>query len=510
MSDVSGGGGARPVRVLHVVWRLTEGGGIPVVVRSIAAGVGPGFAVDIVTVRPAVAEDRLEALPPSVRLHHLGAEGSLARGRKLRAVVEVARLGRRLRPDIVHLHTGTALYGGLVRPAAGTILDVHAPPGEGQHGRATERLEGWLARRRWVSPVAHSASVREAAAAAWRLPSTKVELIPLGIPAERWAAPAGGGGPGPIGPLPPGALVVLYVARIVPPKDVGLFVDVAAQVAARAGSPVVFVAVGDGSELPALREEVGRRGLLDVVRFPGTLHGDELVSAYQACHLFLSTSRYESFGLAVLEAMAAGRPVVATAVGGVVEVVDHGRTGLLVPAGDTEGLVSAVLDLLGDAERRARMGQAGRRRAAEVFDLARMVEGYATLYRQVAGGVRRAESEGTGVFLLKSPDVGRWQATMGRPGQLPYRLDHLVAAGIDLRWTDASHRPPWSWPPVRRAVAEAARLGPPFVQTLCGAAPILRSPVTLAMFESEGNFLAWLRRLGVPGLRRRKLVVITC
>jgi len=99
-----------------------------------------------------------------------------------------------------------------------------------------------------------------------------------------------------------------------------------------------------------------------------------------ASDVFLSTSRYEGFGMAILEAMAAGIPVVATDVGAVSELVEDGVTGWLAAPDDRQSLAILVSRLLEDPNTRTRLGLAGRRAAADRFSLARMVTGYADLY----------------------------------------------------------------------------------------------------------------------------------
>ena len=89
--------------------------------------------------------------------------------------------------------------------------------------------------------------------------------------------------------------------------------------------------------------------------------------------LYVHPALMEGFGIAVLEAMAMGRAVVATVVGGVPEIVRHGETGLLVPSGDSEALASAVIDLLSEPEQRAQFGRAGRERVLKDFTVEAMM-----------------------------------------------------------------------------------------------------------------------------------------
>jgi glycosyltransferase involved in cell wall biosynthesis len=495
-------------RVLHVLWRLSKGGGIPVVVRDVTTRMDPfRFDVHIATVRPAFTEDELDRLPDTLALHPLGFTGRLGPLDRLRLAGRLARLVRELRPDVIHVHSGTAGYSlpaALVHPKARRVLEVHDAPGNGRHGRSTEWLEGQLARRLRFVPLAHSTSVRAQVARFAGLPADRVELVPLGIDTGRF-------GTAPPDPaawrlrngIPASAEVVLYVARLVATKNASLFVDVAERVLARRdGGQTVFAVVGSGPEEQLLRARISRDGL-DRVHLAGPSYGEDLVAAYAACDLFLSTSDYEGFGLAVVEAMAAGKPCVATAVGGVTDLVDPGRTGILAARGDAAALADGVLSLLDSPPDRDRMGRAGAERARCLFDISATAAGYEELYQRLTGGPAPAESPS--VVVLKSPEFGP-----PGPGPRPYRIDHLAAAGVRLEWTDAHHRAPWTWRPVRAAVSRLERAGPPSVQTALAVPAIVRSDAVLAMFESEGNLLAWLRRPGVPALGRPALVLLSC
>lgn len=495
------------VRVLHLVWRLSKGGGIPTVVRALARGLDrERFDLHVASVRPALAEDELDELGSGADIHPLGAAGALSMTDRARTVFAFGRCVRRERPHVVHLHSGTAVYGvlgTLIGRGARVVLDVHAAPGNDQHRRRTEWLEAKLCRHLGWIPLVHSTSVRDETARSYRLPSTEVHLVPLGIETRRFGAPAVDKGDWRrTHALPTEAVVGLYVARLVAPKNLDRLIDVAMILRETDAEDVVVAIVGDGPERNRLEDRVRRAGLDEAVRFLGPLYGQDLVDAYHGCDIFVSCSDYESFGLTLVEAMAAGMPVVATAVGGVVDIVDDGRTGALVARDSASELASAVRALVDDPSRRERLGRAAVERARTHFDVAAMVAGYARLYEHAVDGP-------VDVFLLKSPDFSAWAHEAGTTG-LPYGIEHLSGPAVRLRWSDATYRFPWSSPPVRRALRAASRGGPPFLQTLLNAHHIAHSPVTLAMFESEGNFLAWLRRLGVPGTGATRLMVISC
>jgi glycosyltransferase involved in cell wall biosynthesis len=140
--------------------------------------------------------------------------------------------------------------------------------------------------------------------------------------------------------------------------------------------------VGDGPERGKVEQACRRHCICDSITFVGSLPLIEEVLV--GADLFLLPSENESFGLAALEAMACEVPVVATAVGGVPEVVTDGECGLLLPVGDVDGMAEAVLALLADEPRRRAFGAAGRRRAVERFAQDEVVACYRAIYERVA------------------------------------------------------------------------------------------------------------------------------
>jgi len=160
--------------------------------------------------------------------------------------------------------------------------------------------------------------------------------------------------------VPDGATVVGLVARLSREKRVDDLVRAAARLAPADGAPHVVV-VGDGGERPALEALARELGIADRVHFAG--HRANRPNLHALFDVSVLCSAREGFPNAVVEAMAAGRPVVATAVGGVPDAVVDGETGRLVPAGDVPALADALRALVADAGLRERMGAAARERA---------------------------------------------------------------------------------------------------------------------------------------------------
>ena len=137
----------------------------------------------------------------------------------------------------------------------------------------------------------------------------------------------------------------------------------------------------DGKNRAALEALIAQLDLAGAVQDVGWV--DNLASLYCALDVFVSASHSESFGLAIAEAMASATPVVATATGGASEIITNEETGVLVPLGDAEALAAAVIDLLGDEDKRRRLAAAGRELIQQQFSLGRMVEETEKIYREV-------------------------------------------------------------------------------------------------------------------------------
>lgn len=147
------------------------------------------------------------------------------------------------------------------------------------------------------------------------------------------------------------------------------------------GRPIRLVLAGDGPDLAEVKRLVKSAKIAKHVRFLG--RQDSIEEILSCSDLVLLTSASESFGLVALEGMAAGLPIVATDAGGIREVIDPGKTGFLEPVGDIDRLAARCLELVHDPDAAARMGQAGRARAASIFSLERGLAAYESLYRSV-------------------------------------------------------------------------------------------------------------------------------
>jgi glycosyltransferase involved in cell wall biosynthesis len=216
---------------------------------------------------------------------------------------------------------------------------------------------------------------------------TRVVTLPNGVPAEAVRAEAGNRGDArrELG-IATGATVVGTVAVFRRQKRLADWVAVAQRVLAR-HPDVVFLIAGHGPEEAALRASVRAAGLEGRILLPGFRPDGRRVIG--AMDVFLMTSEYEGLPVAVLESMALGVPVVATAVGGVPEAVRDGLEGLLAPVGGIELLAGHVERLAGDPELRRRLGESAARRVAEKFHIRRMAAAVENVYRETLGGESR-------------------------------------------------------------------------------------------------------------------------
>jgi glycosyltransferase involved in cell wall biosynthesis len=220
------------------------------------------------------------------------------------------------------------------------------------------------------------------------LPEAKVRIIPNGIDIDRFdVRPPNESLRWKLG-LSAGSPVAGIVARLRSEKNIEMFLDVAGSV--RQESPdAQFLIVGDGPDRAALEERSRRLGLCDCVRFLGSRSDiPELLSLME---VFLLTSHNEASPVSIREAFAAGKPVVATRVGSVGEVVSDGQNGYLVSPGDVNAMTRRVLELFREPSLAQAMGRAGREYVQQYGSLEMMVGGYEDLIQEIYSKQRPGE-----------------------------------------------------------------------------------------------------------------------
>lgn len=293
----------------------------------------------------------------------------------------VTRAARALRPDLVHTHLVHAdVYGALAAARSGAALvstKHNDDPFRSGKGRYLERF----VTRRATLVLCITAALARFNRDVVGLPASKLRVVHYGLdaPPEAW---------GPVGgpELPTGTPVLLAVCRLVPQKGVDVAIEALARV--REGHPDAhLVVLGEGPLRPELSGLAAQLGIADAVSFPGRV-GD-VAWWLRRASVVVHPARWEGFGLALLEAMLCARPIVASAVSSVPEIVADGETGLLVPPDDPVALADAVTSLLDDPTRAAALGEAGRARAVMELSVARMADRTVAAYEEALSSARR-------------------------------------------------------------------------------------------------------------------------
>jgi glycosyltransferase involved in cell wall biosynthesis len=262
--------------------------------------------------------------------------------------------------------------------------------------RALRAVDVWSARHLTAHFHAITRSVKRWAVATLRVPGERITVIERGrdavrlgdrSPARRARARASLG-------LSDESDVIVAVGRQEYQKGHRFLLEAMPAVVAARPSAVLLLAGREGSETPHLRAQAERPELAGAIRFLG--HRDDLPDVLAASDLFAFPSLWEGLGGAVLEAMALGLPIVASALEPVAEVVEDGRCAALVPAGDPGTLASAITSLLRDPDRAAALGVEGREIFERRFTLERSTERMVELCREVAGAGAPAAAPGGG------------------------------------------------------------------------------------------------------------------
>jgi glycosyltransferase involved in cell wall biosynthesis len=391
------------IKILRVIARLNMGG--PALhVAYLTAGLRErGYDTTLVAGSLARGEDSMAFVAEGrgvdvVRIDELGREISPLRD--LVATLRLARLIRRERPDILHTHTakaGTvgrvaALLAGRRRPPI-VVHTFHGHVLRGYFGPVRSLvfrlLERWLAGHT-TALIAVSPQVRDDLVALHVAPPERFVVIRLGIELGERVA---GGQDGRLESrrylgIPPDRFAVGWIGRMTAVKRTD-DVLVAFKRLRDSGVDAVLCMVGDGPDRPQLEQRAHELGIVRDTLFLG--YQEDVAQFYAAFDALVLPSSNEGTPVSAIEALAAGRPVVATRVGGVPDVVEEGEDGFLVEPGATEELAERLGQLAADPELRDRMGRAGRERVLPRYAVGRLVDDVDRLYRSLLSGegVRR-------------------------------------------------------------------------------------------------------------------------
>jgi glycosyltransferase involved in cell wall biosynthesis len=359
------------VRVVVVsgIWPPDVGGPASHAPALAAALLDAGHAVEVVT----TADHAPEARPYPVRwisrarsapLRHLAVAREVARAARRSDRVYATSMVRRSalgaavarRPLVVKLVSDEAFERAARSGGFGGTLEVFQAHQGGARARFL-RATRTAALRRATRVIVPSAYLRDLAVG-WGLPFDRFVVVPNPAPSLP-ALPARDDARAELGL---NGFTLATAGRLTRQKALGDALEAVARV-----EGVSFVVAGDGPERQVLERRAAALGVAERVRFVGPLSRDQVLTLYRASDAALSTSAWENLPHSVVEALAVGTPVLATAVGGVPEVVHDGENGLLVPAGDVEAIAGAIGRLVGDGGLRAALAS---RAAGSVAELA--------------------------------------------------------------------------------------------------------------------------------------------
>jgi glycosyltransferase involved in cell wall biosynthesis len=385
-----------PVKILRVIARLNMGG--PALhVAYLTEGLRQrGYETVLVAGTLARGEDSMAFVAAArdvevVHIDQLGREISPLRD--LVATVRLARLIRKERPQILHTHTakaGTvgrvaAILAGSRRPPI-VVHTFHGHVLRGYFGPLRSRffrlLERWLATRT-TALIAVSPQVRDDLVALGVAPKERFVVIRLGIELDERVAGDSSNGRADnrryLG-IPGERFAVGWIGRMTAVKRTDDIL-VAFKGLRDSGVDAVLCLVGDGPDRPELERRAHELGVIRDTVFLG--YQEDVAPFYSAFDALILPSSNEGTPVSAIEALAAGRPVVATRVGGVPDVVRDGEDGFLVEAGDTDELADRLEQLARDPALRERMGRQGRERVLPRYAVNRLVEDVDELYRSL-------------------------------------------------------------------------------------------------------------------------------
>jgi glycosyltransferase involved in cell wall biosynthesis len=379
------------LRVLHAITRLTLGGSSENTIASCVALDRAGYDCTLAaSFRESDASSLVDARRRGCRVVDLPALGrEVVPLADVTALVQILRLIRRERPAIVHTHTSKAGFIGRLAAAIARVPAViHQPHGHlfyGYYGPRRTAVFTALERQaaRWTDRIitlTDRGATEHVARGIGR--ADQYVAVPSGVPTAelRATAPARSEARARLG-LEPDAFVVVGLGRLVPIKGFDLLVRALPAVVARIPSARVLL-VGDGAERRHLEAIAAALGVTERLRLTGELM--EVTTPLAAADVLAVPSRNEGMGRVIVEGMAIGTPVVATAVGGIPDVVTDGECGRLVEPDDVDALAAALVELGRDDALRRKLGEAGERRA-EAFSApvasAKLLAVYAALAR---------------------------------------------------------------------------------------------------------------------------------
>ncbi|WP_323720632.1 glycosyltransferase [Acetomicrobium sp.] len=366
------------VRVLHAIPNFGPGGAERLLVNLLEQFDRERFEVAAVSLYPETGTIlEREIREKKINVYYLNKH----KGPDPRMVPQLWHIFRDFRPDVVHTHRYVLRYTLLPAYLCRIPVQVHTVHSIAQKevDRVGKIIHWFAFRFAGVVPVS---ICREVAMTVRRIYGQNMEtpVIYNGIPTVRFSVYSNCQSEN-------DDIVFLHIGRFSQPKNHKLLIE-AFKLAVKECPKMRLWLVGDGELRPAIQNLVAEKGLSRYVSFLG-IRADVAELLGQG-DVFVLPSNWEGVPLTILEAMAAGKPVVATSVGGVPELVESGVTGILVPPGDVASLANAFLKLANDPKLRQSMGKEGQKKARECFDIAFIAREYESLYLKLLRERKRA------------------------------------------------------------------------------------------------------------------------
>lgn len=348
-------------------------GGVPIRITAVMNHFGDRCRHTVIALDGnADAADRID---PAVEVRILHPE--ISKKHPIRTLSAIAGHLRKLDPDVLLTFNWGATEWALVNRFATHIRHIHFESGFGPEEAIRQKRRRVLFRRSALRGaeriVVPSENLVRIVRDIWRLDPGKIQLIPNGVDCDRYGAE-----PDPAalpGFDPAGATVIGTVAPLRAEKNIGWLIDAFSRVADQGTARLLIV--GDGPTRGALEAQAKASPAADRIHFAGYMGQPEKV--FGLMDVFAMSSDTEQMPNALLQAMAAGRPVVSTDVGDIRPIVAEENRNFVFPVGDTDGYDGGLAAMIGDTALRDRLGAENRKRVVDVYSMEKMLESYAAM-----------------------------------------------------------------------------------------------------------------------------------
>lgn len=424
-----------PLRLMHVIDILAFGGMESGMIRLVNR-LDPGMFAPMICCLSFKTEEMCRRVDERVPVFELGK----ARGHDMSVILKLAQLLRRQRVDVVHSHNWqTFLYTWAAAVLARVPVVIH-----GEHGRESQVPAPWRRRflSRWLAyRVTRLATVSESISREiveeWGVGLERITTIPNGVDLEVLGVERDLSALRAELDLRADDRVVMSIGRLRPVKDYPTLLRGFARVQDKVPNLRLLIVGADqgGAVPPELQHLADELRISDAMRFTGARF--DVQDLLALCDVYVNTSVYEGMSNTILEAMAARRPVIATAVGGSPDVVLDHVTGYLITPGDDQALAARLEELARQPDRRRALGEAGRRHVESAHPMSRMIRNYGDLYRETLARRRLRRRSGHEVVKRLGGRALSWSgvkraAERMRPGALAILSYHRVLPLADI------------------------------------------------------------------------------